>query len=626
MMNSTRLLLGLSLGIFLVGLEVSVEALTVSLIFLAWKAAIELWKLQKPPRWLTNTLTLLFFALILVKYRSIAGQEASSSFLILLTSLKLLEERTLRDQKFLFLLGFVVIAALLLFSLEVPALIGSLVCFTLLWSAQQTQIKYSKVFLKSLPLALFLFLFFPRVQNPFGLRTYSSGQGSVGFSDELNPGSIANLQATKELAFRVQFFGDKKLRIADQYWRGQVLNFSEGLAWKKTPAPVLERRFPHFSNPDYEVTLEPQQKRWIFVWEPTQRIQSERLFFVLKKGPYFESVAPIYERATYQGQTGSLEHNQEESSRLDLQVPEVPPSVMELAQKLQQQGKGRNQIAEEILNYFQTQGFLYTKSPGTNSNTLENFLFKNKKGYCEHYAAATATLLRLAQVPARVITGYQGGEYNSYGNFWRFSQSDAHAWVEYLDDNNVWQRTDPTGAIAPERIELGGLLFQDLPEEWIGQNRAQDYLKSREAWWPRTRDLVLQNLESWNYELVLFLLDFNLEKQKELFKEYRYWAIALGALLLLPFLIQSAARRRKDSFAQWLLKELEKSAQKQNLHRKKSETLRDFISRWQQQSPEKNETLKQVLNIYETEEYAAKSPGYSVRQTKHLLKRLHKNP
>lgn len=624
MMNSTRLLLALSLGIFLVGLEVSVEALTVSLLFLAWKAAIEIWKLQKPPRWLTNSLTLLFFALILVKYRSIAGQEASSSFLILLTSLKLLEERTLRDQKFLFLLGFVVIAALLLFSLEVPALVGSLAVFTLLWSAQQTQIKYSKVFLKSLPLALFLFLFFPRVQNPFGLRTYASGQGTVGFSDELSPGSIANLQSTKELAFRVQFFGNKKLRIADQYWRGQVLNLSEGLSWKKTPAQILERSFPRFANPDYEVTLEPQQKRWIFVWEPTQRIQSDRLFFVLKKGPYFESVAPIYERTTYQGQIGTLATQEEEASRLGLQVPEVPNSVAELAQKFREPSKSRQQIAEEILNYFQTQGFLYTKSPGTNSNNLENFLFKNKKGYCEHYAAATATLLRLAQVPARVVTGYQGGEYNSYGNFWRFSQSDAHAWVEFLNDAGTWQRIDPTGVVAPERIELGGLLFQDLPEEWIGQNRAQDYLKIREAWWPRTRDLVLQNLESWNYELVLFLLDFNLEKQKELFREYRYWAVALGFLLLLPFVVQSASRRRRTSFAQWLLKNLEQQARQQNLHRENSETLRSFVGRWQKQNPTQAAALAELLTVYESEEYREKTPGFSVKEVKRLLKGLGK--
>lgn len=620
-MNSWRLLVGLGLGIFLVGLELESWVLAISLVFLAWKSAIELWHLQKPPRWLINTLVMMFLGILAVRYKTVFSQEASSSFLILLTSLKLLEERNLRDQKFLFLLGFVLISALFLFSLEAPALIGGLACFFFLWSAQGKEIKYSSVFLKSLPLALFLFLFFPRVQNPFGFQGLTSSQGSTGFSDELNPGSISRIQNSKELAFRVQFSGDKKYRPHDQYWRGQVLTLSEGLRWTKPTAPPLERVFEKLPRVDYEVALEPQGKRWLFVWEPTSGIQTARVPFVLKRGHYFESVAPIYERLTYQGRIGE-DLGPSPAEKSDLQIPEVSPRVSALARSFAGGTPSRKDLAEKILGYYRTQKFTYTKSPGSTSNSLENFLFEGKKGYCEHYAASFATLLRLAGVPARVVTGYQGGEYNTYGGFWKFTQSDAHAWTEYLDEQNRWVRVDPTSAVAPERLELGGVLFEDLPEEWIGQNRAQDYLRSREAWWIQARESVLQSIESLNYELVLFLIDFNLEKQKEIFKDYRYGVLGGGALLLLLFILQSFYRRDRQTFAEWLLQELEKKADKQNLHREPSETLRHFISRWEKVRPDHQENLRALLAAYETTQYAAGTPGLSPKEVRLILKKI----
>lgn len=621
-MSSWRLLIGLSIGIFLVGLEVETWVLAVSFFFIAWKVAIELWHLKKPSRWFINTLVLLSLGALLMRYRTILGQEASSSFLILLTSLKLLEERTLRDQKFLFLLGFVLISALFLFSLEAPSLIGGFACFFFLWSAQSSEVKYSSVFVKSLPLALFLFLFFPRVQNPFGFQGITSSQGSTGFSDELNPGSISKIQNSKEVAFRVQFLGDKKYRPGDQYWRGQVLTFSYGLRWTKANTPTLERSFEKLSRTDYEVTLEPQGKRWLFVWEPTVNIQTARMPFLLKKGSYFESVAPIYERTTYQGMIGERMTPQE-LEEVDLQVPRVPDSVSELVRGFVAKSANREALANHILDYFRAQKFTYSKSPGTTSDTLENFLFKGKKGYCEHYAASFATMLRLAGVPARVVTGYQGGEFNTYGKFWKFTQSDAHAWTEYLSERNQWVRVDPTAAVAPERIELGGVMFEDLPEEWIGQNRTADFLRTRDSWWVHARETVLQNIESLNYDLVLFLIDFNLERQKEIFKEYSAWVIGLGVALLMLFLFQSFYRRERVSSSTWLLRELEARAAQEKIFREPSETLRQFVARWSASHPAFAPSLNQLLEMYEESEYnPRKSTPLSKPTAKHLLKGL----
>jgi transglutaminase-like putative cysteine protease len=625
-MNSRKLFAALSLAIVLVGLQVEAWVLVLGILFLGWKAAVEFGGLAKPSRWLTNSLTVIFLALILAKYRSLAGQESSSSFLLLLTSLKLLEERTLRDQKFSLLLGFVLLSSLFLFTLELPSLIGGVVAFYILWTAQNSSLTYRQHFLKALPYVVFLFLFFPRVQNPFGLRAANAGPGSTGFSDDLNPGSISKIQTSHELAFRVQFLKPVKVRTRDQYWRGQILRFHEGLRWSKKP--TSDRRIDRATvkDLDYEVILEPHGNRWVFTWDPTSQLQTRDFSFFTRDTGVFESFGPLRDRVTYQGKIAPPGPSESENYKIDLQISLVPDSVRDFALKVKEQYKTRDAIVEEFLNHFRREKFYYTKNPGLGSNTIENFLFKNKKGYCEHYAATMASLLRLAGVPARVVTGYQGGQYNAYGKFWRFTQADAHAWVEYLNDNDQWERTDPTSVIAPERIEFGGLLFEDLPEDWIGQNKGEEFLRSREAWWVRSKDFLRDTVESLNYDIVIFLIDFNLERQKELLSQYGLWALLVGVLLLSPFMLQSFFRRQKESEADWLRKSLEGKAKDFQITRKPSETVRHFVERWKNQQPGLGLTLDQLLRVYEGAEYAKSFAGFNPKEVRNWLKSLKASP
>jgi transglutaminase-like putative cysteine protease len=620
MMNTWRFIAAVLICVIFVGLEVETWVLAAGIFFLAWKGAIEYWKLAKPSRWLTNTLTVVALGLILGKYRTLMSQDSSAGFLVLLTSLKLLEERTLRDQKFLFLLGFVLISSLMLFSIELPVLVAGLVSFYLLWTAQNRDMVYRGSLLKALPVVVLLFLFFPRVQNPFGLQGYGDTTGQTGFSDDLNPGSIAKIQNNKELAFRVQFL-NPKLRPAmlDQYWRGQVLSYSEGMKWNLVAGAARETRFEKIREPDYEVTLEPHNRRWIFALEPTLHLQASEFGFYYKNNAYFEAIVPIRERIVYRGQAAAAFPIVTKPEILDLQKPAVSDRFREFAADLKVRGQdSRDQIAILVLDHYRREKYAYTKSPGTASSSLDEFFFVAKRGYCEHYAAATATLLRLADVPARVVTGYQGGVYNAYGNFWKFTQSDAHAWAEFLNDQNQWQRIDPTSVVAPERLELGGALFEELPEDWIGQNRASEFLKSRESWWSRGKEFVSLSLESFNYDLVIFLLDFNLEKQKELAQRYGFWLIAVAALGIAPFVAWSFYRRRRPSLGEWLLQELERRARGRKLHRGSAETLRAFIARWQAAEPEAEAraALAQILAIYEATEYA---PATGTDRTKRAI-------
>jgi len=110
-------------------------------------------------------------------------------------------------------------------------------------------------------------------------------------------------------------------------------------------------------------------------------------------------------------------------------------------------------VVTSALQFFRRQGFGYSLTPGEYHN-LDEFLFRGRVGFCEHYATSFATLMRLAGIPARVVVGYLGGEYNDLGHFFLVRQADAHAWCEIWLPENGWTRVDPTAAVAPGRASL----------------------------------------------------------------------------------------------------------------------------------------------------------------------------
>jgi hypothetical protein len=125
-----------------------------------------------------------------------------------------------------------------------------------------------------------------------------------------------------------------------------------------------------------------------------------------------------------------------------------------LAGSWREGGAAPAQIVERALAYFNTEPFVYTLQPGTlGTDPLDEFLFETRRGFCEHYAAAFTLLMRLAGVPARVVTGYQGGELNPRGGYLMVRQADAHAWSEVWLEGSGWMRVDPTAAVSPERVE-----------------------------------------------------------------------------------------------------------------------------------------------------------------------------
>src|SRR5436189_2882578 len=177
---------------------------------------------------------------------------------------------------------------------------------------------------------------------------------------------------------------------------------------------------------------------------------------MLARGDYLSSFQPIRKSRRYD--VVSLESSGNEITAKEraesLEVPaSISPAVRDLAHSWTVQNRDSRGVVNSALQFFRTQGFSYSLTPGEYEG-LEEFLFRRRVGFCEHYATSFATLMRLAGIPARVVVGYLGGEYNDLGHFFLVRQADTHAWCEVWLPEKGWTRVDPTAAVAPGRASL----------------------------------------------------------------------------------------------------------------------------------------------------------------------------
>src|SRR5204863_293658 len=205
------------------------------------------------------------------------------------------------------------------------------------------------------------------------------------------------------------------------------------------------------------ITIEAHDAHWMFALDwPANWPSGARL----APGNYLWSEQPIHKPRRYEvtsyPQTPNNQLHSGEREPL-LQLPDaISPAAHALVQSWTADKAEPRAIVEKALEFFRTQGFLYSPSPGEyGKNDLDEFLFRRRLGFCEHYAASFATLMRLAGVPARVVVGYLGGEFNEMGRFYLVRQSDTHAWCEVWLPGAGWKRVDPTSVVAPERVNLG---------------------------------------------------------------------------------------------------------------------------------------------------------------------------
>ena len=443
----------------------------------AWRLLGSAGRLPLPDRehrslmFLKQVLAVVVFVSVYQALGSGLGRDSGVALLVVLLGLKLLELQTPRDYYVVTFLSYFLVITNFFYSQSIPTAGAMLVVVLFITvglvgfndrHASLTLPARSRIaarlLLHALPLMLVLFILFPRVSGPlWGLPADSYGATS-GLSDEMTPGSISALSLSEHVAFRAAFDG-RIPAVANLYWRGPVLWHTDGRTWSAGGygSGVLVPVYPRGEAYSYTITLEPHNKRWLFALEmPTQTPIISRTTRDLR----LLARRPIRQRIRYQV-TSHIDYRITDTSPTELesalQLPKgFHPRAVALAQRWRDESSNPRVLVNRALSYFREREFFYTLTPPLPGNDpVDGFLFDTLTGFCEHYASAFVTLMRAAGVPARVVTGYQGGEFNPLGDYLIVRQRDAHAWAEVWFGGSGWVRVDPAAAVAPARVELG---------------------------------------------------------------------------------------------------------------------------------------------------------------------------
>ncbi|HMN21139.1 MAG TPA: transglutaminaseTgpA domain-containing protein [Ottowia sp.] len=453
------------------------------LIFRGWLA---LGSRALPGRWwLAGLLVLAVFA-TRRSHGTLVGQEAGVTLVVSLLALKTLELRARRDALVVFFLGFFTMLTGFFESQSLlraaAVLVGLLGLLTALINAHRPvglpSLRESaglalRMTLAGAPVMLALFLLFPRFAPLWGMPS-DSATGRSGLSSSMAVGSVAELALDDGIALRVRFEGAPPPQAA-LYFRGPVLSRFDGRNWTAAGGgdgfdaalgpPPRDLRVAG-APIDYEVTLEPSRRPWLLTLDAAPQAPDLPPHWRARQSPDLQwlSARPVTELLRYRarsytdfsyGQAGWDGQPRRDLGRF-LELPAgYNPRTLELAETLRRQAPegDAGTLIEAALQRLRDGGYRYTLEPGVyGRDSADEFWFDRKAGFCEHIASAFVVLLRGAGVPARIVTGFQGGELNGVDGYWTVRNADAHAWTEAWLAGRGWVRVDPTGAVMPGRV------------------------------------------------------------------------------------------------------------------------------------------------------------------------------
>lgn len=506
-------------------------------------------KVKPMPKLLIAFITIMLSIAIIYFQGFKLDREISVTVLTTMTVLKLLETWRKRDAWMVVTLCYFVILTRFFYSqdmlLVLYLLLSVIVITHTLFVLQhkgnsgflvKREIKQTLgLLLTGVPLAALFFLFFPRLGSPIWGSPDFFGQGKTGMSEEMSPGSISQLFNDDSTAFRV-IFDDNIPSNSVLYWRGPVLWDFDGTIWTRNKKPRLARRPQSFkdvgTSVSYEVELEPTGQHFLFALDYLLKAPDKT---GLLTDSQLMSPIKINQLGHYRVTSVLKQYNPYE--RLPLKtlnrLKELPVGYNNKTIKLIQEWKKLSltpeQMINKALNFFATDEFFYSYSPPLLSgDTVDQFLFETKSGFCEHYASAFTIMMRAAGLPARVVTGYQGGIKNE--DYLLVKQSDAHAWSEVWIKNKGWLRVDPTAAVSPERVEKGS-------QALMSQN-ARSWHDS--SWSRKLGERYDGMRHKWNR----WVRDYNAVKQKALFEVFGFdsqdgksIAIVLGSIMISTTLV-----------------------------------------------------------------------------------------
>ena len=481
-------------------------------------------------------------------YGSLAGRDVGVALLVLLAGLKIFESNSKRDFYISSYLGYFLIITNFFYEQTIPTAIYMFFIIIIMTTSligfndTEEQLALTRRFklsttllLQSIPVLLVLFILFPRVNGPLWGMPKDAFTGITGIDDQMTPGTISKLVQSNEVAFRVTF-EDKIPEPSKLYWRGPVLWQSDGRKWTtgKTGsdriAPPVEFKGDSIS---YDVIIEPTNKKWLFALELVSNIPKQTH---LTYDYQLKSNDPLRARKAFSLKSYSnflLGNNSKNDLERGLILPEYShPRSREFGANLRQKYKTPEKIIQAALNWLKNENFEYTlKPPLITGDTVDEFLFGSKQGFCEHYAAAFTVLMRSAGIPARIVTGYLGGEVNPVGNYLIVRQYHAHAWTEVWLEDRGWTRVDPTSVVSPGRVNEG--IENALPDAVIDIPFGLENNSAALRLWQELRNTV----DMVNYQWAQWVLGYGPERQQRLLQKVGLNSINWKELTFILFLL-----------------------------------------------------------------------------------------
>ncbi|EXB48646.1 transglutaminaseTgpA domain-containing protein [Acinetobacter sp. 1000160] len=638
-----------ALGLILIG-QVSFIPVTLSGLWgIVWLTLV--WRYHKQkitpmPKLLLVAFTLVSVALIYIQYQSLLGVEAGVAFLTTCLFAKSLESKNTRDLLIVFNFALFVSASLLLYSqafwMAMIVFGALLMCLMGLYRIQtdlfkqknqtRNQLKQDiRQILKfvgiATPFFILLFMFFPRLP-PLWAIPIQQNHATTGISDRMSPGDIAQLSQSSALAFRVIAPMYDLPGRPELYWRALVLDQYDGSTWSSSFDNQQLKRIPVSTRRvSYQYLPADEQANWIMGLEysiPQERYLQLYQDDSIRPSKLVKRNQPIH--LLWLGQTATVPVYLS-SRQLELNTrfeQGRDRKAQQLAQALFEQNQRQpEKYLQSVLSWYRKNGFSYTLMPGTLSgDRIDQFLFSSRKGFCEHYASSFVMMMRYVGIPARIVTGYQGGQWAPDGQSWEVRQLDAHAWSEvYLDGK--WQRVDPTAMIAPQRIDTGmqDYLAQDQNVWGEGQTQA----------WRLQQFKFLKNMRIWSdylsYQWQSKVVGYDAEKQKNwlsrlgLDSSYGYviiLVVGIGSILLIYGGWYWWGQRGKQEQYQRLIIQFEKQLPK-HLHKYPAETFHSWIQRIavlvEEQTP-----FEQVTVLYQKIVFLEQNDQLNIQEFKRLLK------
>ena len=613
-------------------------------LILVWRYSKQ--KLAPFPRLFLVFFSLLSLGLIYLNYQTLLGVEAGVAFLSTCLFAKSLEAKNTRDLLIVFNFALFVSASLLLhsqafwmavivFSAFVMCLMGLYRIQTGLFNHHQLSSNQLKNDVQQIlklvgiatPFFIILFIFFPRLP-PLWAIPIQKNQATTGISDRMSPGDIAQLSQSSALAFRVVADMRQLPNRQELYWRALVLDEYDGTTWTSS---FYNQQIKNVDSTSYRVAYQylaaDEQANWIMGLEYS--IPQER-YLQLYQDDSIRPVKLIKRNQPIQmfwlGRTATpsilLPPRQIEfSTRFD---EDRDQKAQQLAHQLfEQSQKQPEKYIQTVLNWYRKNNFVYTLTPGTLSgDRIDQFLFSSRKGFCEHYASSFVMLMRYAGIPARVVTGYQGGQFALDGESWEVRQLDAHAWSEvYL--HGQWKRIDPTAMIAPQRIDGGMQNYLAEDQQVWGDTQAQT--------WRLQQFKFLKNMRVWSdylsYQWQSKVVGYDAEKQKNWLSKlgfnssYSYvliLIIGIAGILAVYVGFYWWRQTRQQALYQRIVIQFQKQLPK-HLYKKPAETFQVWMLRLSSVSGDQK-SFQQVIVLYQKIVFLEQDSQQNIQEFKKLLK------